>query len=371
MTSLPAMTFVDSGNCILDGLLGACSNNASQHVKVSIVDGVPASETMPLAWTVHGTNQPAGHNLPSTGGHFRFPRFPNGTGITVSDSSNLNAGSQPLNMPTPTVGTAASASSSAAGLLASPLDLKLLIQATVGFGERFGRLAGEAGFDNLGTCTDGAQDHTASGCRYPAARFIDGTYTDNNALAILVGHLQQKHPGKRLRIAVHVSTECSASADPTVTLPVACTAAATQAAADYFDTSDGASNWCPDCIGAGPLPAPPRQIFEGAPPAVHADPLTAESNDDHYFSYVVGQNLTTVGNAMYGVIPGTKVDLLFLMANTGGEGGNIFSTAATTSSAYGALADAAHTSINLVIRGFYERGVVEYRDPFTGVFTVL
>jgi len=74
---------------------------------------------------------------------------------------------------------------------------------------------------------------------------------------------------------------------------------------------------------------------------------------------------------MYGVIPGTKVDLLFLMANTGGEGGNIFSTAATTSSAYGALADAAHTSINLVIRGFYERGVVEYRDPFTGVFTVL
>jgi len=296
---------------------------------------------------------PTSQGAQTTGGHYTFPRFPNG-GITVRDSSDLSAPPQPLQMPMPTVGAAAAASSSAAGFLASPIDLKLVLQSMTNVGERLARYASQGGLDNLATCTDGALDHTRSGCRYPSSRFIDGTFTDNNALAILVGHLQRKHPGSRLRIACHVSTECASQG--------ACADAATAAAADYFDTSAGNSNWCPDCA-VGDLPAPPRQIFEGLPPPTEADPLTAMAADTpQWFSYVHGANLTTVENAMYGVQAGTKVDLLFLMANTGGEGGNIFSTSNATTAAYAALADQAYQSIEPVIRGFYERGVVEYVD---------
>ena len=43
------------------------------------------------------------------------------------------------------------------------------------------------------------------------------------------------------------------------------------------------------------------------------------------------------------------------MANTGGEGGHIFSTSNATIDDYGALADQAYKSLVPVLRGFYEQ----------------
>ena len=88
----------------------------------------------------------------------------------------------------------------------------------------------DSGLDVLGVCTDGAQDLDPKGCQFPSARFIDGCYTDNNAFAILVGQMQQKHGVEtRLRFVVHVSEHCI-SED-------ACNEMAARAADIYFDTS--------------------------------------------------------------------------------------------------------------------------------------
>ena len=61
----------------------------------------------------------------------------------------------------------------------------------------------------MGVCTDGQRF-----CHFPASRFVDGGYVDNTALAVLVGHLQQKHGmDTTLEIITQVANACDSHDD--------------------------------------------------------------------------------------------------------------------------------------------------------------
>jgi len=211
------------------------------------------------------------------------------------------------------------------------------------------------GLDSLGVCTDGSQDYTPEGCQFPSTRFIDGTYTDNNAVALLVSQLQQKHgAGQKMRIMVHISSPCTASAGSTI--QESCMAFSAKTIKDYFDTTAGKTEWSADWAGPFPLPSPARQIFQGAPPEVVADPLTTSTDDASFFSYAYQKDLTTVGNAAYGISAGTKVDLMMFFANiaSSSAGSDIFGVGNSTTASYAQLADDACHSMANVVKEFYD-----------------
>lgn len=277
-----------------------------KEMRVSTVHGVFAGDMIPMARVVGGQHDTNDTNEMQD--KWFIPLLPDTDSIKVSSDGET----RPLNLvKKPSVGTLASASSAAVGFAASPVDLALLAQqfqlakATKSLGRK--QIKNELA--TLAVCSDGTAAKTANspGCVFPATRLIDGGYTDNGALALLVAYMQRKHGMKTLlELMLQYSNECKSTED--------CTATAKKQVSVYFDSPAGKSSWNSYSVpGVNvTLPAQPLQIFQQTPPELQKADANSQYNAD--FSYVRGQ-FTTVENRAFGVRAGSTVNLIIQNAN--------------------------------------------------------
>jgi len=172
-----------------------------------------------------------------------------------------------------------------------------------------------SGLATVATSYVGADLAVCSGsiteCQFPSVRFIDGAYSDNNALNLQIAHLQKKHPGSPLRIAFLDN-------DPNPGADLGLNGNESALGLNFGMQS-------PEGYVLG-FPSVPVQVFE----------------TEHYVEHVVSDvssNLTmtqitctTVENRYFGVQAGTSVALLVVNANGayhGIDGTSMLTTAGT------------------------------------------
>lgn len=217
-------------------------------------------------------------------------------------------GNDRLALELPTVGKAAAMSSAAAGILAAPQLLRHVIE------EKAGDVAGFAFFEgvislnlqSLGVCTGPDKSST---CDFPSLRLLDGGYTDNSGVALLVGKMQKERGvGVPLRIAVLNSDGCLAGVTS-----LTCEDAAAGNWGDLF----GVQSWQPGFMNfeGVNVPSVDAQVFATpSAAALFATPLNI-TKGPHLMTYTA-IHATTIDAPDWGVKEGTTVELINFQINS-------------------------------------------------------
>jgi len=204
-----------------------------------------------------------------------------------------------LSLPTPTAGTVASMSSAASGATAAPA-LRAMCKPQDQFCSVFP--CSGAHLDSVATCSD-ASANDINHCAFPSVRFIDGAFTENLGLAINVGHLQKKFPGKPLRLFALSNNGCDRKTDPLCHDSIRNTSIFSMFAnAPYSEVAV----WLPYIV-----PAVNRQIFKES--VTEAQVVGKELEGG--MSFMTG-TFTTVANKYFGITAGSTVELILLNTNS-------------------------------------------------------
>jgi len=177
---------------------------------------------------------PAAFVVPTEGaGYWKSPTPFHTLQVQVGTTSSVFGShpTAPLNIPAPNVGKAASMSSAAAGALAFPnlIDQGVINKLSDAIGKSAADDASSAlnimdvlehtGLQDMAVCSG----ETMSNCEFPSIRLLDGGYTDDSGIAMLVSHLQDKFGvGTPLGIIALDSDACTNTSD----IPASCSSSA-------------------------------------------------------------------------------------------------------------------------------------------------
>jgi len=239
------------------------------------------------------------------------PRYPIGNMTVKNEAEYLwdaSLGQAPLALDLPTLGKAAAMSSAAAGILAAPQLLRYVIE------EKAGDVAGYAAFEglinlnlqSLAVCTG---PRPSSGCAFPSLRLLDGGYSDNSGVALLIGKMQKEHGvGTPLRLALLNSDGCVEGVASKL-----CQDAAAGNWGDLF----GVQSWKPGFMDFEGIyvPSVNSQVFATpSPGSLFATPLNI-TNGTHPMTYTA-LTATTIDAPEWGVKEGTTVELFNFQINS-------------------------------------------------------
>jgi len=291
LAGMPALSANRAGNKNADLLIcttlngGSLMTDNSTIVQLSSTDGTKAFHSNPAFWLVPTSGSSSWH----------VPGVDLATAIwtagSAKDSQSTTTVSQIL--PTPTVTKVGAMSSAANGITANP-ELSALMKPQSQYSKIFGSGLNPAN----GVCSTPAET-----CSFPSMIAIDGCYVDNLGLALNVGYLQKKFPGKNLRLMAISSELCDRTTDPTCITGVKQSAFRSLFANSPYPTVEG---WLPATV-----PGPSRIIF--AESITDEDALGQQTGYGG-MSFVTG-TFTTVQNNHFGVAAGTKVSILVLNVN--------------------------------------------------------
>lgn len=313
LTNLPAINANRKGNQNADLLF--CTTLVGQSLmddNATLVqlssNGVDASYSVPGFWAVPTSGSESWH-VPGV-------NLSSAKWTLVSNSSQSTSDVSAV-LAQPTVTKIASASSAANGATANP-QLQALFQpqsefvATFGSGQNPGN----------GVCTTPGLT-----CSFPSQKLMDGCYNDNLGMALNVGYLQKKYPGKKLRLMGVSSEICNRNVDPTCTTAVRESAFRSLFSNSPYATVEG---WLPAIV-----PGPNRTIF-----AESITDLQAYGQSTGYgaMSFMTG-TFTTIENSDFGVAAGTTVSLLVMNVN-----GQLYLQAGANP--YGSLDGLSDTAVN-------------------------
>jgi hypothetical protein len=253
-------------------------------------NGAKAINSIPAYWN-------------SGGDEWVVPKYPGmatgkGDMKIVDGTKSYNDWSKIL--PTPTVAKLGSMSSAANGITANPA----LMAATVPNTPCASAVTGQA-CPGLGTQA-GVCSTAGTQCSFPAIKAMDGCYSDNTGLALNIGHMQRKFPkAEKIRMISVDSNQCFRKTDPS------CLIALTNSTFRSLFNDAPFSNiesegWLPTRV-----PGPDRSIFAESITNLEAlGQLTGYEG----MTFVTG-TFTTKKNDLFGVAPGTTVELLVMNSN--------------------------------------------------------
>lgn len=231
--------------------------------------------------------------------------------ISVADltvKSDATGKTAPLVLPPPSVGTIGAMSSAASGGSGVPALKAATLAANQKSTEMWCKQFPCSGPHEAETavCSNAAADDI-NNCTFPSVRFIDGAFTENQALALAIAHMQKKHPGKMLTIIGTNADACDGTADPIQCVKIS--SMRSLFANGPYPTDTG--EWRPYVI-----PSPNRTIFAESITDEQAlgtaiGPATVTQQ-----TYLAGV-FTTIDNVHFGVSAGTKVDLTLINMNGG------------------------------------------------------
>lgn len=228
--------------------------------------------------------------------------------LTVkSDATGKTA---PLVLPPPSVATIGAMSSAASGGSGAPALKAATLPLNKNSEEEWCKQFPCSGPHEaeVAVCSNAAADDINK-CTFPAARFIDGAFTENQALALSIGHMQKKHPGKVLKIIGTNADACDVPADPVQCVKVS--SMRSLFANGPYSTDTG--EWRPYVI-----PSPNRTIF--AESITDEEALGKAVGPGSFLNYkptYLKGTFTTIDNVHFGVVAGTKVDLTLINMNGG------------------------------------------------------
>jgi len=275
-------------NLMPSGLFSDGSNYSLQ------VGGIDVDDLeLPVYWEAPG-EAAARWVLPAAAGH-----------MTITAGSRT----APVALPTPTVAAIAAMSSALNGISSSPVLKSATIHAN-GAGSHF--CQSERGYfpcagphlPETAVCSD-ADEQDDNRCTFPAARMMDGAFSDNLGLALHIGHLQRQFPGQTIRLLTVSNSGCNRSSDPECISANSATSIRSMFA--KAPHTDVAPAYLPYIV-----PAVNRQIF------------VEELSDSQVVGTRVGTagitfmtgSFTTVRNRLFGVEGGTRVQLISFDTNS-------------------------------------------------------
>jgi len=217
--------------------------------------------------------------------------------------------SSQLVLDTPSIGKVTSMSSAAVGALGSPQLQQEAVSAKFQGSEMEGNAvrAVVAGLDELGlvqgmaVCSNNVTD-----CEYPSVRLLDGGYTDDSGIALLVSRLQAKYGvNTPLRIAALDSDQCYNATD----LHASCaTNVEYEAEFLYVNTHERAA----EKRQVYGVPMPNKAIFDHdwSKPSIKDVHVASNNMTYHIGAY------KTIENQLFGVQAGTQVTLMVFNINS-------------------------------------------------------
>jgi len=262
---------------------------------------------------------------------------------------------EPAVLDTPSIGKVASMSSAAAGLLGAP---QLLHRAISYYFTQDGNTIASTLKTKMAMATVEAApwqgmavcSNNVSECAYPDVRLLDGGYTDDSGIALLISRLQAKYGAKTpLRIAALDSNQCDyGSGDD---LKTACTASVSYESELLFITSGTQASEVDEQMFTSNLQRN-TAIFDADWGTTELG-LDASKPGNHNMTYHVG-TYTTIQNTLFGVQAGTRVTLMVFNINTNlptvlvDQGSN-------TTGAYGDLAQQTYEVASDALEEFFSQ----------------
>eukprot|EP00931_Biecheleriopsis_adriatica_P089731 TRINITY_DN63818_c0_g1_i1.p1 TRINITY_DN63818_c0_g1~~TRINITY_DN63818_c0_g1_i1.p1 ORF type:complete len:374 (+),score=72.05 TRINITY_DN63818_c0_g1_i1:229-1350(+) len=260
---------------------GSLLSDNSTIAQLTSQDGTKAFYSNPAFWLIP-TSGSESWNVP---------------GVDLK-SAKLSTGSLPPVavedvLPVPSVTKVSAMSSAANGITANP-ELSALFQPQDIYEEMFG-----SGLEpSNGICTT-----TGETCSFPSMMAVDGCYVDNLGLALNVGYMQKKFPGKNLALIAVSSEMCERKTDPTCIQSVRGSAFRSLFSDAPYSKVEG---WLPATV-----PGPDRTIFKES---ITDEEALGQQTGYGGMTFVTG-TFTTVQNDHFGVAAGTKVSLIVLNVN--------------------------------------------------------